>query len=256
MKPALTALLSLALLGCGAQPAATPTPVAEAGPAAAPPTIAGRLPCAGARLPITSACAVADDALFGATNPTRGLLDPKCVWRTNEVKVTDTQALVFRDQDCTGAGWAPMIYTYGADVGLFARRGDAAPDESGIVALQLFPLAQGQTAEQAALKTLDLAPPEQRARCIIKPATRSDVKGPAFSLDPTEELQKELDTLNQGDIYDACGPYGFTDADIFWEARPGLALFHALGQDDPYWDPKSFTFYTRDASGDWRRTDG
>ena len=49
-----------------------------------------------------------------------------------------------------------------------------------------------------------------------------------------------------------CGPNGVTvDATQFWEARNGYALFHMLGQDDPHWDPASFTFYRKSADGKW-----
>jgi hypothetical protein len=41
----------------------------------------------------------------------------------------------------------------------------------------------------------------------------------------------------------------------FWEARERRALFHMVGQDQPMWDPASFTFYAKGADGAWSRTD-
>ena len=40
----------------------------------------------------------------------------------------------------------------------------------------------------------------------------------------------------------------------FWEGREHHALFHMLGQDDPLWDPASFTFYAKGADGVWAKT--
>jgi hypothetical protein len=45
------------------------------------------------------------------------------------------------------------------------------------------------------------------------------------------------------------------DAVQYWEGRDRHALFHMTGQDDPLWDPASFTFYVKNPDGSWSRKD-
>ena len=45
------------------------------------------------------------------------------------------------------------------------------------------------------------------------------------------------------------------DAVQFWEGRKYHALFHMLGQDTPFWDPASFTFYRKGNDGVWSKSD-
>jgi hypothetical protein len=118
----------------------------------------------------------------------------------------------------------------------------------------MIPLAAGETAEQAAMKTLGKAPEDQRTRCETRPRTGPIVAGTVFELVPNAELEAEMNAAHPDEPWDACGPNGFTgDAEQYWEARPSYALFHMLGQDDPAWDPASFTFYRKNAEGKWEK---
>ena len=74
--------------------------------------------------------------------------------------------------------------------------------------------------------------------------------GRAFEIFPNAELKAELDAASPDEPWAACGPNGVSmDGEQFWEAREGRVLFHMVGQDQPMWDPASFTFYAKDAGG-------
>jgi len=129
---------------------------------------------------------------------------------------------------------------------------DGTPGDQAMFILEMIPLTAGETAEQAAMKTLNKAPEEQRTRCETRPLTGPVLAGPAFELAPKADFVAELETASGGEPWDACGPNGVTmDAVQFWEARPSYALFHMLGQDDGPWDPATFTFYRKGADGKW-----
>ena len=240
-------IAALALAACGGEKDAALDPAATADA-----TPAGLAAACEPRLPITGQCGNADPAQFLKINAQAPKLADQCVWRTQEVGVSDTLALLFRAQDCAGAGWVPHVYTYVQ--GYVKYRMDGTPDDQAMFILEIIPVPDGETPEQAAMKTLDKAPEEQRARCATHPVSRPIVAGAAFELAPSPELAAEMDTNSGGEPWDACGPNGVTmDAQQFWEGRNGYALFHMLGQDDPQWDPASFTFYRKGADGKWNK---
>ncbi len=241
------AALSAGLSACGPQDnsvdlAATAT---TAGADAACPT--------GSPLPITGLCSNGDASLFLATDNSIERLAPRCVWRTQEVSLSPDEALVFRAQDCSGEGWDQIVYFYLS--GYLKQRMASMPEEQAGFALQIFPLTDGETAEQAAMKTLDEAPDDHRTRCETRSLTGPKLAGRAFELAPNTDLKTEMDTQFPDEPWDACGPNGVTgDAAQMWEGRKHQALFHMLGQDTPYWDPASFTFYRKGADGAWSKS--
>ena len=241
--------LTLALLVAGlaaCSPADDPSVGAEA--AAATPACA-----TGSPLPLTGLCSDGAAALFLATDTSAQTVAPRCVWRTEEISLSPDEAIVFRAQDCAGEGWDQMVYSHASGY-LKARLASVPEDQFGFI-LEIIPLAAGETAEQAALKTLDKAPGEQRARCEIHPLKGPKVVGRVFELAPNAELEAEMTAAHPDEPWDACGPNGFTgDAVQFWEGRDRHALFHMLGQDTPLWDPASFTFYRKGADGVWVKT--
>ena len=196
----------------------------------------------GSPLPLTGLCSDGDAALFLATDASAETFAPRCVWRTEEISLSSNEAIVFRAQDCSGEGWDQTLYSHVSGY-LKARQASVPEDQFGFI-LQIVPLADGETAEQAALKTLDKAPEDQRTRCETHPMKGPKLAGRAFKLGPNAELEAELNAANPEDPWDACGPNGVTmDAMQVWEGRDHHALFHMLGQDTPPWDPASFTFY-------------
>ena len=236
-------LVAASLAACS--PANDTTVVADSTPAA--PSCA-----TGSPLPLTGLCSDAAADLFLTTDASAATLAPRCVWRTQEVSLSPDEAIVFRAQDCSGEGWDQTIYSH-VSGHLKARLTSVPEDQFGFI-LEIIPLAAGETAEQAALKTLEKAPGEQRARCEIQPLNGPKVAGRAFELGPNAELEAEMIAANPEDPWDACGPNGFTgDAAQFWEGRDHHALFHTLGQDTPLWDPASFTFYKKGADGVWAK---
>lgn len=212
----------------------------------------------GSPLPITGLCSDGNASLFLAIDPKAETFGPRCVWRTEEVSMSPDEALVFRTQDCSGEGWDATIYKYenGAEqvTGYVKTRQSSMPADDYGFALEIIRLPAGETAEQAAMKTLEKADPAQRERCEIQPLSSYTVAGRAFELGPNAELKAELDTLYPDEPWDACGPNGVSlDATAFWEGRDHYALFHMTGQDTPIWDPASFTFYRKDKGGIWQK---
>jgi hypothetical protein len=243
------ALLSCALMAlaaCSGQSSAAPEDAAVAAACAS-----------GSPLPITGLCSDGNASLFLAIDPKAEVFGPRCIWRTEEVSISASEALVFRAQDCTGEGWDKTNYAYEARPQgggyLKTRQSSRALDDHGF-ALEVTPLSSGESAEQAAMKTLDRTDPAQRARCETRPLTNITVAGRAFELGPNAELKAELDALYPDEPWDACGPNGVSlDTVAFWEGRDTRALFHTPGQDTPLWDPASFTFYAKGADGAWTK---
>lgn len=246
MRHSLLAAAGLsALAACGGETDAALAGAPEAAPAAA----AAASEC-GAALPVTGLCANAAPAQFLRIDPQAQQMATKCVWRTQEISLTPTDALVFRAQDCTAEGW--VANTYEVVQNYVKYRMDGTPSDQAMFMLEFVPLAPDETAEQAALKTLSKAPEDQRARCETRPLSGPTLAGPAFELAPNAELTAELEMNAGGEPWDGCGPNGVTmDAVQYWEARKSYALFHMLGQDTPPWDPASFTFYRKGSDGVW-----
>ncbi len=237
------AITLLMLSGCG--PAETPASTTATSTLADCPT--------GSPLPITGLCSDGSATLFVAIDPSIETFAPRCVWRTEEVSLSPTEALVFRAQNCSGEGWDQVLYSHVSGY-LKVRQSSLPEDQSGF-ALQIVLLAAGQTAEQAAMQTLDKALGDQRSRCEIRPVTARKLAGRTFELAPNAELETELNAANPDEPWDACGPNGVTmDGVQFWEGREHRALFHMLGQDTPPWDPASFTFYRKGDNGVWSKT--
>jgi hypothetical protein len=247
MRIAVGLIAALALAACGSDEDAALDSAATAETMPAEAAAAGE--CA-PRLTITGLCGNADPSQFLKINTQLPKLANECVWRTQEVGVSDTLALLFRAQDCSAAGWVPNVYEYVQ--GYVKYRMDGTPGDQAMFILEVIPVPDGETPEQVAMKTLDKAPENQRDRCHTLPVTGPVVAGATFELAPAADLAAEMDMNAGGEPWDACGPNGVTmDAQQFWEGRNGYALFHMLGQDDPQWDPASFTFYRKGADGVW-----
>jgi len=234
----------LMLAACSGE---TPTTTETAAPEAA--AVVDPSGC-GAALPITGLCSNAVETQFLKVDARAPKLATRCVWRTQEVSLTPIDAIIFRAQDCSAEGWVPN--TYEVVQNYVKYRMDGTPSDQALFMLEFFPLGPDETAEQAAMKTLSRAPEDQRARCETRPRPTAIVAGAAFELVPNVELATEMEMNNAGDQWDACGPNGYTMSAVqFWEARKTYALFHMLGQDDPAWDPASFTFYRKGDDGEW-----
>jgi hypothetical protein len=208
--------------------------------------------CSGTKLPITGVCSDASPTLFAAIDPTVETVAQGCVWRTEELQTKPDEALVFRAQDCTGEKWDKTVYAW---IGGYVKaRLASVPEDQANFVLEVHDVPEGETAETVALKTLSAAPEDQRSRCVVTPLPEIKVAGHAFEIAPDAELEAELTANNPDEPWDACGPNGVTmDAIQFWEGREKHALFHIIGQDEPLWDPASFTFYVRQANGTWRK---
>ena len=192
--------------------------------------------CAGTVMPVSGVCVV--------TASSGELLDPKCVWKTEEIRRSDNEVLVMDMQDCKAAGYG-FAYAFPNPAELHVTQDGNPPQD--YVAAQVFDIPTGKTAQDVALTKLSEAPEAERARCIAK----LDAVGNTFQLSPDDKFMAEL-TKDQDGLVSACGPFGFTqDSTVWWEAHGTKAIFHATGQDTPSWNPKSFVFYTRDASGAW-----
>jgi hypothetical protein len=211
-------------------------------------------PCAGTRLPITGVCSDARAALFLRVDPSLKTVARGCVWRTEELQTKEAEALVFRAQDCTGEMWDRTVYSY---VGRFVKsRPVTVPEDQASFLLEVYDINEGQTAEQVAMTTLDKAPEDQRARCVTRPMDGVTVAGDPFELAPNKELEAEMHANFPDQPWEACGPDGVNmDTIQFWEGREKHALFQMIGQDEPLWDPASFTFYAKGADGKWSKSD-
>lgn len=235
-------LIAAALGACSkAGDAEAPAAASEAAPA-----------CSTTKLPITGVCRDAGAALFVMIDPSIETVAQGCVWRTEELQTKPDEALVFRAQDCTGEKWDPMVYSW---VGNYVKaRLSSWPEDQANFVLEVPDAAPGETPESIAMKTLAAAPEDQRERCIVTPLPEIKLAGRAFELGPNAELEAELTAAHPNEPWEACGPNGVTmDGIQFWEARDTRALFHIVGQDEPLWDPASFTFYVRQADGSWRK---
>jgi hypothetical protein len=209
--------------------------------------------CSSSKLPTTGVCSDANPALFAAIDPKIETVAQGCVWRTEELQTEPDEALVFRAQDCTGEQWDKTVYSW---VGNYVKaRLASVPEDQAIFLLEVHDVPEGETAENVALKTLAAAPEDQRERCIATPLPEIKAAGHAFELGPNAELEAELMASHPDERWEACGPNGVTvDAIQYWEGRERRALFHIVGQDEPLWDPASFTFYVREADGSWRKS--
>lgn len=261
MRTAMIGLTALALAACGQPSGTTEAPAAPAA-AIAPASSAGvapAAPCATSALPITGLCSDANAALFVATDDARTLFSASCAWKTQEIKLADDRAIVFRAQDCTpDSSTDDFTYTFDGTLGAKTLKYRIPSMEPGdrMSFLDMFDVGAGETAEQVAMKTLAYAPADQKARCVTKARPGPKVAGRVFDLGPNEALEKELNEANPDDPWDACGPHGVSmETTVFWEGRDHHAFFHMTGQDDPPWDFASFTFYAKGADGAWARKD-
>jgi hypothetical protein len=242
--------LALLAAACSGEPAGTGATAAGGGEV----TVAAAGTCVnGAPLPITGLCNTADPSLFLATDDSIDTFATRCVWRTEEVQLSADEVLLFRAQDCAAEGWVRTVYSHLS--GYLKHRMDGTPEDQAGFALQIVPLTDGMAPEDVAMKTLALAPEDQRSRCVVTKLQGPKLAGYPFELGPGPELTAELEAMHPDEPYDACGPNGFTgDGAQFWEGRKNVALFHMLGQDTPLWDPASFTFYHRASDGRWARS--
>jgi hypothetical protein len=241
------------LSGCGGKSEAAGPTVKTPGGTMLASTSGAAGPCTATTLPITGLCTDANPKLFLKIDPVIETFATHCVWRTEEVKTGDDEALVFRAQDCTGESWDRTMFSFVSNYVKY--RASSLPDTEGGFAVQVFPVAKGQTAEQVALQTLSNAPDDQRARCITYAVSGVKAAGRVFELGPNPELKRELDEAHPDEPWEACGPNGVTqDSEQYWEGRETHALFHMTGQEQPAWDPMSFTFYRRNRDGTWYKS--
>ncbi|HVY87815.1 MAG TPA: hypothetical protein VG942_03055, partial [Hyphomonadaceae bacterium] len=196
------------LSGCGGRSDAAGPTVETGGTMLAASTGGAAGPCMASTLPITGVCTDANPKLFLKTDPTLDTFATHCVWRTEEVKTGDDEALVFRAQDCTGEKWDKTVFSFVSNYVKY--RASSLPDTEGGFALQVFPVAKGQTAEQVALQTLGNAPDDQRTRCITYAVSGVKAAGRVFELGPNPELKKELEDAHPDEPWEACGPNGVT----------------------------------------------
>ncbi len=214
-----------------------------------------RATCSGAMLPITGLCTDANPALFLAIDDSLETAASGCVWRTEELRTGADEALVFRAQDCTGEMWDKIAYTW---VDRYVKsRPVTVPEDQAMFILEVLDVGPGQTAEEVALRTLSHAPENQRGRCITVAFPGPRVTGPTFQLAPNADLKAELETASSEGPWEVCGPNGIASGTLqFWEDRKShAALFHIIGQDEPRWDPASFTFYAKKADGAWGKAE-
>lgn len=217
-------------------------------------TAAAAPPCSTSKLAVTGVCSDANPALFLAIDPKIDTVARGCVWRTEELQTKPDEALVFRAQDCTGEKWDRTVYSW---VGNYVKaRLETVPEDQANFLLEVHDVPAGGTPEQVALATLANAPEEQRERCIIVPLPEIVAGGHAFEVGPNPELEAELRAAHPDEPWEACGPNGVTmDGIQYWEGRETHALFHIVGQDEPLWDPASFTFYAKGPDGAWAKRD-
>jgi hypothetical protein len=245
MRVVWAALAALGASACGRADETAPAGSVEASMSAA---------CRGAALPVTGLCNDASPALFVAVDDRLETVARGCVWRTEELQTGPSDALVFRAQDCTGEMWDKVAYSW-VDRYVKARPVTVPEDQANFV-LEVLQVGPDETPEEVARQTLAQAPEDQRGRCDAVPYSGPRIAGRAFELAPNAELKAELDARSPDEPWEACGPNGVTmDAVQFWEGRTRHALFHIIGQDEPLWDPASFTFYAKSASGVWSKTD-
>ncbi len=224
--------IAVAALGLGLLAACQPASAPETGAAGE----AATATCSAGVTPGIGLCRDADAKLFRATVSDYPLVMPKCVWRTQELKMEEDLYLVFRAQDC-GAETQTDTYTY-AD-GRVTMDGDTR-------ILEIFTLPPGMDAQAFSLTKLDTAPEAERKRCIIRPLEHGQ-----WEIGPDDAFLEELKARQEP--WSACGEYGDPLGSERWEARGPYALFYSLGFDAAGWDMDSFTFYRKGADGSWAK---
>jgi hypothetical protein len=246
MRVVLAMLVGAAALGACSKASEADVAGAEAGETAGP--------CSASKLPITQLCGDARASLFLAIDPKLETVAKGCVWRTEELQTKDDEALVFRAQDCSGEKWDRQVYSWVS--GYVKARPETIPEDQANFLLEVHDVPDGSTAEDVAMQTLANAPEGERERCITTPMPEIISAGRVFELGPNPELEAEKHAAHPDEPWDACGPNGVTmDGIQYWEGRDKRALFHMVGQDEPLWDPASFTFYKKNADGSWAKGD-
>jgi hypothetical protein len=229
-------------------------PAASATASGAPPAVGAA--CTGEKLPITGVCADAQPALFGYLDAQEAPYAATCKWVTAEAQRSDTEAVVFRIQQCPADVAPATSYRFDGDK-LLVKYPHPEPGREPYENLiaEFYAIPDGQTAEAIALTHIADAPADERPRCVVTPAPDvRGVAGQAFHIAPNEELMAELNRKHPDEPFEACGAHGYTnDGIVYWEKRPDLLIWHVIGQEQPIWDPASFTIYKRDASGAWTK---
>ncbi len=193
MRVILVGASALALLAaCGPKPEVSAEAAAPETAAALASAGAGAgAACPASALPLTGICSDANPSLFIKVDVKRETFARGCVWRTEEVQLSDAEALLFRAQDCTGEKWDAQVYSR---LDRYVKiRPVTLPESEGNFMVEIFPVGDGQTAEQVALQTLANAPEDQRSRCIAKPLGGFEAAGRVFEIAPNDELTKEME---------------------------------------------------------------
>jgi hypothetical protein len=190
----------------------------------------------------TEVCGGGDVAVFRQVSD-HPIASPKCVWYTEQLMLSDSEFLVFRNQDCSEEGWDGAAYKYAN--GVVTLHPAPTPDVAGDPILEIFPIDTG--VDPQAFSTTKLEGEADATRCMVRPIEDLNIPGTLWELAPNDEYMAELNARNEP--WSACGKYGSGESTQFWEMRKDVALYHWLGQDAGYWDPASFTFYRKGADG-------
>jgi hypothetical protein len=163
------------------------------------------------------------------------------------LKLNENEYLVFRSQDCSAEGWDGAAFAF---VDNMVRMNTAIAPETaaqGDVILEIFAKAADQEMEDVMLARLADAPASEQTRCIVRPVEDGLWPGTLSELAPDDTYMAEIRARDE--VMYSCGPYGQDGSVNYFEDRGARVLFHRLGQDQPYWDPASFTFYVRTPDG-------
>jgi hypothetical protein len=226
----------------------------------------------GPRLPITGLCRgravnYFDPARFANAS---GDLPEGCTWVVSETTTPDpNEAILYNALSCNGkttqlefsAGAGSASLSWGVS-GFFddvPTQGETGSERVRLFTLEgvadakalILEMARGTAAEQGST-------PEEVVACEMRPAGEG-YPSDAFVVDVNDAYKQAnklgtYDGLTDGPeagVYAACGPYGVTDAQVFWLIRDGYAWFLDQGQDMPDFDAGSLTVFRKAADGAW-----
>jgi hypothetical protein len=215
--------------------------------------------CAGSQsiLPISGECDTGLPALYRDMDATAPLAFAKCVWKTFEAQVNQTEALRFRVQDCA-------FDPEGKPVAISAKNGSLSisKEKDGRVEqarfLQTYDLHGADAMAFLENRRAALAQ-EERDRCIIRPYQATDFTNEKrwanlYEIAPNAAYMREIEARDGN--ASACGEEGWSNTGAqFWELRDGEAWFWDIDQEAPMYDPRSFTVLHKHGEGSWSLAD-
>lgn len=199
------------------------------------------------RLPLTGICqgSAAASLKFDNDARTPELLD--CTWTVNELMLPGDEALLYRAAVCNGVtttlGFSGGAHSAELAYERSALFGDAV---KGKAPIRLFssPADNPQGALQGSIAE---APDGAALQCAIRPANLEGWPTDALLIAPSAAMRA---TMPQDEPITACGPYGVDENSVrYWRIAQGFAWFYDLGQEDPDFDPTSFTVFVRTEDG-------